>query len=95
MENAADFHPLSRIANAPSLDFVVPWSVVVLTVFDQEEDEPWLGSGSLITGKAVLTAAHNICDNHERAPKDVSGNQFCVVWCGEAIQLTMDYPVPN
>ena len=71
LEKAADLHQLSRMANAPNLDFKVPWSVFTFTTINQNSQKGFLGSGSLITGKAVLTAGHNICTD-VNPPKNVS-----------------------
>ena len=68
LEKSADLHPLSRIANAPDIDFKVPWNVLLWTVHDH--DEGMSGSGTLITDRAVLTAGHNICTDQD-PPKDV------------------------
>ena len=70
LEKSADLHPLSRIANAPDLDFKVPWSVFLWIIQDQNYTLEIMGSGSLITERVVLTAGHNICSD-DGPPKDV------------------------
>ena len=57
---------------------LINWQCFLIVDGPKEKAKGFLGSGSLITGKAVITAGHNICTD-VNPPKYVSRQGLCAL----------------